>query len=414
MTSLAETGSGSMARNVGLLSLCQGLWLCIAGVSVTLTGIVGGQLARDPSQATVPYALLGFATALSAAPASFLMSRIGRGPGFVLGAIAGTLGAGLSALAITLSSFALFCVGAVLIGLFQAFTLYYRFAAVEAAPPGKGPRAISLVLVGGVLAAFAGPVVTGIGRDLLAPWLFAGSFAIAAGAAALSALAAGRLRLPKPSGIAIGPGSGRPIGVITRQPAFVVGVLGAVTAYAVMAFVMTATPIAMLGCGLDTNDAAQVIQWHILGMFAPAFVTGSLITRFGVGPIVLAGLALLCVSALVGLTGLEAWRFSAALVLLGVGWNFAYVGSTALLAGACAPVERAKTQAASEAITFSAAALAAMLAGPVHAWGGWSAINLALAPLVIVTLVVTLARLARGRRVATASSPRAVRTSPPP
>ncbi len=387
----------SQSRNVTLLALCQGLWLSVSGTSVTLSAVVGAQLADAPSLATVPYGLLNITTALCAAPASLLMGRFGRALGFALGAAAGVLGAALAAWAIMAGDFGLFCAGSVLLGVYQASTLYYRFAAGEAVPESARTQAISLVLAGGVAAAFVGPQLAARGRDLLAPYTFAGSFAMVAGLAALSLAAALTLRMPRPA-VSQGDPAGRPIGAILRQPVFRVAVLNAVAGFAVMAFVMTATPLAMLGCGFGVPDAAHVIQWHIFSMFAPSFVTGAIIGRFGPLRVMLVGNGLLLASAGVATSGLALWQFTTALVLLGVGWNFMYVGATALIAQASTPGERAKTQAASEFLTFCGVALATMLAGGVLASAGWQGVNVVTAPVLVLAGAAALRLFVRHRR----------------
>ncbi|MFA7291124.1 MAG: MFS transporter [Rhodocyclaceae bacterium] len=375
--------------NVLLLATSQALMLSAIVMSMALGAILGSTLAPDKSLATLPIALMVIGTAMASLPAAMLMRRSGRRAGFLLGTLIGISGSLLCALALHQQSFALFVAGHFLIGSYQGFANYYRFAAVEAADPAHASRAISLVVAGGVIAAFLGPQLGQWGRDWIAGEFFVGSY-LAQGALTLVAFALlTRLRLPP---VAITQASdARPLGKILAQPALRVAVFGAAVGYAVMIMVMTATPLAMLGCGLPTNSVTPVIQWHVVGMFAPSFFTGSLIKRYGAPRIMQAGFALLLTQVAITLSGIEFLHFLSALILLGLGWNFAFIGGTALLTQTYRPAEQLKVQAVNEAAVFGLVAFATLSAGWLYDQFGWATLNLAVLPLLLVALFATVA-----------------------
>jgi len=375
--------------NVVILALCQALYLSASSIQVALSGLVGAMLAPDKLLATLPFSLITVMTASTTIPASFVMARLGRRAGFVLGALIGGTGGAISSIAIFRQSFIAFCIGNALMGCFQAVAQYYRFAAADAAEPAFKSRAVSWVMAGGVAAALLGPGIAGFSKDLFAPITFAGSYLAIVVLAALSILLLSRLSIPRPAAPAPGQG-GRKLAVIARQPAFIAAVANGVLGYATMVFVMSATPLAAVACGHSSDDAIGIIRMHLLGMFAPSFVTGSLIARFGVTRILLAGAGMLLASAVAALSGLALYNFWAALALLGVGWNFLYVGGTTLLTAAYRPEERAKTQAANEFLTFGVVAVASFASGGVMARIGWNAINYATFPLLLIAAATTL------------------------
>ncbi len=375
--------------NVVILALCQALYLSASSIQVALSGLVGAMLAPDKLLATLPFSLITVMTASTTIPASFVMARLGRRAGFVLGALIGGTGGAISSIAIFRQSFIAFCIGNALMGCFQAVAQYYRFAAADAAEPAFKSRAVSWVMAGGVAAALLGPGIAGFSKDLFAPITFAGSYLAIVVLAALSILLLSRLSIPRPAAPAPGQG-GRKLAVIARQPAFIAAVANGVLGYATMVFVMSATPLAAVACGHSSDDAIGIIRMHLLGMFAPSFVTGSLIARFGVTRILLAGAGMLLASAVAALSGLALYNFWAALALLGVGWNFLYVGGTTLLTSAYRPEERAKTQAANEFLTFGVVAVASFASGGVMARIGWNAINYATFPLLLIAAATTL------------------------
>lgn len=388
----ATTG---VRRNVALLSVCQALFVTSTGLMVSVSALVGYALAARPSLATLPLGLQFLATMVFTVPASLLMKRAGRRFGFAVGALVGAAGAACSALAIVAASFPLFCAGAFLLGIFVAFAHYYRFAAADAAPDGFRARAISLVLAGGVVAAFIGPNLANWTRDLVPTSPFAGSYA------SLVAVFAGTLALlsfidmPAPAAHERLEG-GRPLARIAREPVFAVAVVGAVVGYGVMNLLMTATPLAMLGCGHGFADTAFVIQWHIVAMFAPSFVTGHLIHRFGELRIMLWGSALLGACVAVNLSGVEVANFGVALALLGLGWNFLFIGATSLLTELHSPAEKAKVQGLNEFLVFGTVTLTATSSGMLHDAFGWSALNVGTLPL-LAAVVLATASLARRR-----------------
>jgi predicted MFS family arabinose efflux permease len=371
-------------RNVLLLAACQALTLSAIVLSMTLAGILGAAIAPDKGLATAPIAAMVLGTAIASLPASFLMRRIGRRSGFLVGAAIGLVGSGVAAAALHAGSFAGFVAGHLLLGAWQGFGNYHRFAAAEVAGAQHASRAISWVVAGGVVAAFAGPQIGLWGRDWMSPQVFLGSF-VAQAALALAAMALlPALRVPKPA--AQGGAGARPLREIAAQPALIAAVLGAAVGYAVMILAMTATPLAMLGCGFGTAEVKPVIQWHVFGMFAPSFFTGALVARHGAPRIMQAGFVLLLGHVAVAAAGVEWLHFLGALVLLGVGWNFAFVGGTALLTQTYRPAEQTKVQALNEALVFGLVALASLGAGWLYDRIGWAALNFATVPMLLVAL----------------------------
>jgi predicted MFS family arabinose efflux permease len=392
--------STSFRGNILILALSQALMLSAIVLAMTLAAILGSLLAPDKGLATLPVAAMVIGTAIASLPASMLMRRFGRRPGFLIGALLGIGGSVLSALALHQSDFALFVVGHVLLGSYQGFANYYRFAAVEAAGPDQASKAISLVVAGGVVAAFLGPQLGVWGRDWIGGQIFVGSY-LAQGVLSLMALLLlSRLNLPKAA--AIHAGTPRPLRDILAQPVLRVSIFGAAIGYAVMIMVMTATPLAILGCGLPGSSVTPVIQWHVVGMFAPSFFTGSLIKRYGAPRIMQVGFILLLGNVAVALSGVEFLHFLSALILLGVGWNFAFIGGTTLLTQAYRPAEQLKVQAVNEFSVFGLVALATLSAGWLYDRFGWITLNLAVVPLLIAALIATIGIERSLRRTAAA------------
>ena len=395
----------SVWRNVLVLAASQALALSCAVLAVTVGPLVGASLAANPALATLPVALTVVGALLTTVPASFLMRRRGRRMGFTLGALVGASGGLLAAAGIHAQSFALFSSGFLLIGAFQGFTSYFRFAAAESVPEERRSRAISWVLAGGIVAALVGPQMAIWGKDLVAERPFLGAFLLLSAFCIAIAIVMAALDLPRPAAAA-GAHRGRPLVIIARQPVFLVAVVGATVGYAVMLLVMTATPLAMVNHHHAVGDAVHVIQAHVLAMFAPSFFSGSLVRRFGAIQILLAGLALLAANALIAASGAQLGNFFWALVLLGIGWNFTYVAGTALLTEAYVEEERAKTQAANEVILQGFVALASLASGWLLAAFGWKVLALsALPPLVIAAaaagrLLARRNKEARGRLAA--------------
>jgi MFS family permease len=381
-------------RNVAFLAVAQTLVQSASVLAMTLGALVGGHLAPDPSLATLPIAAIVLGTAVTTIPAAMLMRRIGRRGGFLIGALAGIVAALLTAYAVYRGDFAAFVAGHALLGVYQGFTNYYRFAAGEAAAPDFRSRAISWVIAGGVVAAVLGPQLAYWPRDWFAPHTFLGSYLAQAGLGFLALLALTQLRLPPP-GAAASKAAQRSAVQLLRQPAFLVAMGGAAVGYAVMLLVMTATPVAMVGSGHHVGDAVHVIQWHVLGMFAPSFFTGALIARFGAPRIMATGFVLLIGHVAIALAGVQFLHFASALVLLGVGWNFAYVGGTTLLTTAYREAEKARAQAINDFVVFGTVAVASLSSGWLYHQFGWQTLNLAALPFLVAALAATLALMRR-------------------
>ncbi len=370
-------------RNVILLAVCQALAMTGMTMNMTVTALTGHELAPDGAWATLPLSLQFMATMLTTMPASLYMRRVGRRLGFATGVLVGVTGAVTAALAGLNGDFLVFCLGSMMIGAFQGFAILYRYAAADTASEAFRPRAISLVLAGGVVAALTGPELAKWSHDLLAPVPFAGSFVVIAVVQALSLIFLLFVKIPTPSA-AERAHSGRPIGEIVRQPVFAVAILGAMVGYGSMTFLMTATPLAMIACGFAFRDAAFVIQWHAVGMFLPSFFTGSLIQRFGVIQVMLTGALAYLACIAINVSGIELLQFFSALVLLGIGWNFLFVGGTTLLTQAYRPEERAKVQGLGDFLVFTSSTVAAFSSGALNHAFGWQALNLGVVPLVAI------------------------------
>ncbi len=393
-------GGGSARRNVTLLS--GGLALSMSGgiLVMTVTALTGTMLAPSPELATLPLTVQFIMTMATTIPASLFMRRVGRRVGFSVGQIIGVIGALVSCYAIFEHNFWLFVVGGGLIGSHNAFWQYYRFAAADTASADFKSRAISYVMAGGVVAAILGPELARYSRDLFEPIMFAGPYAVLAALSLCTLLLLQFIRIP---GLTVEErkDSGRPLSVIARQPAFIVAVLSAMLGYAVMSFVMTATPLAMAACDHGFGDTAFVIQWHALGMTVPSFFTGHLIRRFGVLTIIKIGALLNLGTVIVGLSGIDVTEFFLALLFLGVGWNFMFVGGTTLLTEAYTPAERNKVQALNDFLVFGLVSVASLGAGAIQNLWGWEAINMmVIVPTLIAFLAALWLRLFNGRNKA--------------
>lgn len=373
-------------RNAVTLAMAQALYGAAFTALVVTAGLVGAQLAPSPAWATLPLSLAIVGTALTTFPVSMLMRRVGRRTGFLLGALAGVAGAAIGFLAIYQRSFELFLAGCMLMGAYQASASYYRFAAADTASPEFRPKAISWVMTGGIVAALIGTLLVMVTVDLLAPVTFAGTWA----AMALLALAGSAILLAVdiPLTVKADAPSGRPLAVIARQPRYMVAVLTATLAYGIMVLVMTATPVAMLGCGFSVADSSWVIQWHALAMFVPSFFTGSLISRWGAARISAIGMALMAAAAGAGLFGVDFGNFAVGLILLGLGWNFGFIGGTTMLTETYAPEERNKAQGLNDLLIFVTTALTSLGAGKLLAWFGWNGVNYAAFPMVVLALAM--------------------------
>ncbi|MGM0987091.1 MAG: MFS transporter [Pseudomonadota bacterium] len=377
-------------HNVAILVTSQVLFMIAAITVMTLSGVVGQQLSPDPGLATLPIAMMMLGTVASTLPASLYMKRVGRRRGFITGAsLGGVAGGLLSFAAVALGAFWVFCAGNLLLGLYQGFAMYYRFAAADVASPAFRSRAISLVMAGGVAAAFLGPWNASAATDLVAAVPLGGPYLVIALLALLAIALLTQLRVPS-SGEPQPGETSRPMAVIAARPSFRVAVLAGAVGYAIMVLVMTATPLAMRARGFEMHQVAFIMQWHVLGMFAPSFVTGSLIVRFGVPRILLAGGLLLTGTVAVANLGTALAHFWVALVLLGIGWNFLFVGGSALLSTVHGEAERGKVQGVNDLIIFSLVALGSLMAGALLHRLGWEALNLAMLPAILIVMLATL------------------------
>ncbi|MGB1612453.1 MAG: MFS transporter [Arenicellales bacterium] len=377
--------SPSLRRNVLILSGCQALMLSGSSLMIATSALIGFSLSEDKLWATLPIGCLFLGTLLSTYPASMIMKRIGRRAGFMIGPIFGVAGAVLTLVAIMDQSFALFSAGSFLIGVLNGVGYYYRFAAADISDDVYRSRAISWVLVGGVLAAFIGPNLASFNRDLISGYPFAGSYASLIVVYALSVVLASRLDIPKP-GTEERAGRQRSLWEIARQPTFLVAVVSAMVAYGVMNLVMTSTPLAMAGHNHSFSDTALVIQWHVIAMFTPSFFTGHLIARFGTLRVMAAGAIVLFASVAVALHGISVTHFVVALIFLGLGWNFLFIGATHLVTQSYVPAEKAKTQGLNDLLVFSTVALTALTSGMVHEIAGWEMLNELVLPAIGVAL----------------------------
>jgi MFS family permease len=368
--------SGS-SRNVALYFACQALVASTTSLLVATAAIVGAALAPDPRLATLPAALQQLGTFAATYPASHVMTRVGRRAGFSLGALLGLLGGAAATLGVVRGSFVLFCAGTALIGGHAGFATFYRFAAAESVPPERRERALGWVMSAGVVAAFLGPWLASRTKDLWST-AFAGCFAMLFVLALASAVVLQLLRVPAAQPAARASRSS--LRDVVRRPGFASFTAAAMVSGASMVFVMTATPLAMAGCHHGFDHTAGVIQWHVVAMFAPSFVTGRLVARAGAPPVVLAGLVLCAAAAAVNASDTSLLHFQIGLVLLGLGWNLAFIGVTTTLARA-APEDRATAQGLNDLLVFSAVAIASLLAGVVEHAAGWRALNLAVLPV---------------------------------
>lgn len=386
---VAPASDDRMARrNVFVLATAQAIGGAGAPICISLGGIVGHYLlGTDKSLATLPVTGFVVGTAVATLPAGIIARRFGRRRGLMSGSLVGVVGGLLAAYAISLGFFWLFCLGLLIAGASSAFVQQYRFAAADTASEGFRPKAISWVMAGGVLAAIVGPQTASLTKDMLAPIQYAGAFIGLALLAAIAWIVLGFLRAP-PVISTQNTVAGRPLLQIMRQPRFIVAVLCAVSSYALMSFVMTAAPLAMVSHGHSMSNALLGIQWHVMAMFAPSFFTGSLIQRFGKERIVFTGLLLLAGCAALALAGSHLAHFWGALILLGVGWNFGFIGGTAMLTETYRPEEKNRVQAVNDFIVFGFVAAASLSSGGILNAFGWDMVNVIVFPIVLITLAM--------------------------
>jgi len=378
--------------NVLRLAVVQALAGANSTVVYATGAIVGNMLAPDKALATLPISIFVVGMAACTLPSGVIAQRHGRRAAFLTGTGCGVLVGLLSALAMVLGSFWLFCLATFFGGAYAAVVLSFRFAAADCAPPERRPRALSAVMAGGVFAGVLGPQLVTYTMDLWLPYMFAATYVAQAAVAAVSALILLGVRLPRPA--AAGSARGRPLGVIMRQPRFITAVICGVVSYLLMNFLMTAAPLAMHLCGLPQEASNLGLQWHVIAMYAPSFFTGRLITRFGAPKVVMTGLALIAAAAAVGLLGVDVAHFWLTLILLGLGWNFGFIGASALVLECHRPEEKTRVQSFNDFIVFGTMAFGSFLSGGLLTTYGWDTVLwLSFVPLVvaIAALAATLA-----------------------
>ena len=393
-------------RTALILAAAQAIVGSAAVVAFSLGALAGQHLLdADKSLATAPITGFNVGVALGAIPAAWLIRLLGQRQGFMAGTLITALGGLIATFALFQSSFWLFVAGLLTIGLGGAFVQQFRFAAADNAPPEFKARAISFVLAGGVFTAIIGPQIVIFTRDLLAPVMFAGAFAAILGLAAAGAVLLSFLRVHEATSSHSEhvDEPARELSEIVRQPQFAVGLLCAVGSYALMSFVMTGAPLAIVGCGFSPDDAALGISWHVMAMFGPSFFTGALITRFGKETIVATGLVLLIGCAIVALSGIALWQFWMALILLGLGWNFSFIGATAMVAGSYRDSEKGKVQGLHDFILFGSVAFGSLMSGAVYNAWGWDMLNWIVFPVTLICLAA-LGLLVLARRNAVAAA----------
>ena len=402
MTAIADSASDAVfddrlaRRNALVLALAQVLAGGNNTVLVATGSIVGAMLAPDKALATVPISVYVVGMWMGTLPMGVIARRFGRRNAFQVGTLFGVMTGLIGYVAVTRGSFLLFNIGAFISGLYASAHVAYRFAAADTASDAFRPKAISWVLIGGIFSGILGPQVVIATKDLWPPYLFAATYLVQAGLAVVAAMVLMLVRIPTPPAIAIA-GTGRSIAEIARQPRFMVAVACGVASYAMMNLVMTSAPLAMLMCQHTVADATLGIQWHVVGMYAPSLFSGALIARFGVERIIALGLLLIITSAVVGLAGASLWHFWIALALLGIGWNFAFVGATTMVTECHRPNERNKVQAFNDFLVFGSMALGSFSSGQLLADFGWEAVNGVVFPVVLVAFGLLLWN-AGGRR----------------
>ena len=392
-------------RNVTVLLAAQALLGAQMSMIFIVGGLAGQMLSPNPCIATLPLSMIILGSAVSARPLAGFMRRHGRRAGFLLACISGGLGAALAAYALIAGSFWLFMLSGLLTGVYMAAQGFYRFAATDCAPPEFQSRAISLVMAGGLAAAITGPALVRLTSEVTAiPFL--ATYAAIIGLNLLGPVLFAFLDIPRPPAPAAGAASGRPLGELIRVPQIAVAMICGMVSYALMNLVMTSAPLAVVGCGFQTADAASIVAGHVLAMYMPSFFTGHLIARFGARQIVMIGLLILAAAGAVALSGVELGHFYVTLILLGLGWNFGYIGATAMLTRAYRPEERETVQGLNDAVVFSGVFLASLSSGGLmncmggSAQAGWNAVNLAMLPFLVLAGGALLWLMLRPREIA--------------
>ncbi len=376
-------------RNVAVLVLAQAILGSQMPMIFTIGGLAGQSLASNICYATLPISLIVLGSMLTATPISWFMQRYGRRAGFMVGTLGGAIGGIVGAIGLYLASFPIFLIGSLFTGIYMSAQGFYRFAAADTASDDFRPKAISYVLAGGLVSAIIGPQLVKVTADAyVIPFL--GTYLAVIGVNLVGSLLFLMLDIPKPPVPDVDAPRGRTRWQLLTTPRIAVAVICAMVSYAMMNLVMTSTPLAVVGCGFDKSDAADVVTGHVLAMFAPSFFTGHLIARFGVERILAVGLVILGAAGVIALSGVELEHFFVALVLLGIGWNFGFIGATTMLAGAHAPEERGRMQGMNDLLVFGGVTLASLASGGLmncsggSAQEGWTAVNLAMAPALVL------------------------------
>ena len=385
----ALAGDRLARRNALVLAIAQALAGGNNTVLVATAAIVGTMLAPDKGLATLPISIFVLGMWMGTLPMGMLARRLGRRNALQIGTGCGVLTGLICCVAVLQGSFFLFNVGAVFSGFYASAHQSYRFAAADTASDEFRPKAISWVLFGGILAGVVGAQLVIATQNLWPPYLFAATYI---GQSALALVAGGVLmfvNIPKPPPRSV-VGDGRPLSEIAREPRFIVAVACGVAAYSMMNLVMTSAPLAMVMCNHSITDATLGLQWHVLGMYAPSFITGALITRFGLERITGLGFALIIVAAGIGIAGISLWHFWIGLALLGVGWNFAFIGATTMVTHCHRPNERNKVQAFNDFLVFGSMAIGSFSSGQLLASFGWATVNEVVLPVVLAASALLL------------------------
>ena len=388
-TPTVDTGVASVdnraKRNVAVLVFAHAVMGSQLAINIIVAGLAGAALADDPSLATLPISIVVVGSLLTTPAMSLFMGRYGRRAGFWVAAFAGAAASALCAQALFIDSFGLFLAGSALLGVYQAAQGYFRFAAADTASAAFQPKAISWVLAGGLLSALLGPeIVRATSGAGVVP--YAGAYLVMIALNVIGAAGLTFLDIPTRPRAAKAADTGRPLAAIARQPAFVVAVLSAMVGFAAMSLVMTSTPLAMVGHGFTPDHAADVVRWHIVAMFAPSFFTGSVIVRFGRLPVIAAGLLLLGMCGAIALAGVELHHFYVALIALGIGWNFSFIGATSLLGTTHTAAEQAKVQGLNDFLVLGFVAVGSFGSGALLDAVGWNAVQYAMMPALLVAL----------------------------
>ena len=376
-------------RNVLVLVAAQAVLGAQMPMIFTIAGLAGASLAPNICWATLPITMTVIGSMLTATPISALMQRFGRRTGFAVGAFGGAIGAAIGALGLATGSFTLFCIGGFFSGIYMSAQGFYRFAAADTASDEFRPKAISWVMAGGLFSAVFGPQIVKLTAEGMAvPFL--GTYLAVIAINLVGVFLFLGLDIPKPTPPGPGSAIGRSRAQLLRTPTIAVAMICATVSYALMNLVMTSSPLAVVGCGFQTNNAADVVTAHVLAMYAPSFFTGHIIARFGAERVIALGLSILAAAGAVAIAGVELENFFLALILLGIGWNFGFIGATTMLTSAQRPEERGRLQGLNDLVVFGGVTMASFSSGGLmncaggSAQEGWQMVNLAMLPFLVL------------------------------